>query len=368
MSELIRPETVSSAASYRSDTAVWSEDTSSTLRRWSRDGQPLVDAEQQNGARHGTLSWLAEPQEAATAVQTELGLPIGPPDTTRLVARYEHGALTTATFHGPNDEVLLAATWKEGRLHGNFDWKKITEGEILRFGDTVVGALDVKLPRPHPYRGVSEFVDGRRASTTFYDAEGVAVVRVKPLVEWGQDTTRITLDGYVARGDFEADLAAFFPTMERITELREGRPLESWIGLLPEAHRPSVRAFDALVRGGRFPALGQHFDVATGYGFDAVKNTLDGVDGERWVGLSADESGDMHLLDITTGRVVTWAHDGTGLSGGHGFDGIDAYAFAMTRIEAAAENRISKKKVATLFEALGLPGGVTELGPTDAHA
>ena len=62
----------------------------------------------------------------------------------------------------------------------------------------------------------------------------------------------------------------------------DGRTIDEWIDALPEQHRPSVRAFDALVTGGRFPKLEQHFDVSRSYGADGTENGLDA----RYVGLS----------------------------------------------------------------------------------
>ncbi|MCY1054423.1 hypothetical protein [Nannocystis sp. SCPEA4] len=368
-----RPANVPASATYAADSAQWCEDTEAAVRRWYRDGQPLLDAQLRAGKLHGAVSWFsnhpdfnygAEPLAAATALQQQYDLPIGPPLTTRIEAVYEDGAIVTATFHGyPFGQIALIASWRNGRLHGRFDWQKITQGELLRFGDTVIGAHDVKLPKPHPERGVSEFVDGKRKSTAFFDREGREIVQAKPLKEWGQGFARADLAGYVARGDFERDLAAFFPTARRVTELAgDARPLEQWIDRLSEAHRAAARAFDALVRSGRFPWLGQRFDVSGSYGFDCVRNGLAGAADDRYVGLSSDGSGNMHLLDTTTGRVLGWEHEGDGFDDRRGFDDLDAFAFAMARVEAAAAKRIPAKKLADLFNALGLAGAVFELG------
>jgi hypothetical protein len=368
-----RPANVPATATYSGDAEQWCEDSETAVRRWYRDGQPLLDAGLRGGKLHGELSWWTNhpdfnygeaPRRAAEALQQQYGLPIGPPLTTRIAAVYEDGAIASATFHGyPFGEIALIAAWRNGRLHGRFDWQKITQGEILRFGDTVIGAHDVKLPKPHPARGVSEFVDGKRKSTAFFDSDGQELVQAKPLKEWGQNFTAADLAGYVVRGDFERDLAAFFPTSRRVAEPAAGaRPLAQWIDALPEAHRPAARAFDALVRSGKFPWLGLRFDVSGTYGFDCVRNELAGASDERYVGLSADGSGNMHLLDTTTGRVLGYEHEEGRFDPKRGFDDLDAFAFAMTRVEAAAAKRIPAKKLADLFKALGLPGGTAELG------
>lgn len=96
------------------------------------------------------------------------------------------------------------------------------------------------------------------------------------------------------------------------------------------------------------------------YGFDCVRNEMAGTTDERYVGLSADGSGNMHLLDTTTGRVLGYEHEEGRFDPRRGFDDLDA--FAMTRVEAAAAKRIPAKKLADLFKALGLPGGTAELG------
>ncbi|MDC0716098.1 hypothetical protein [Nannocystis bainbridge] len=368
-----RPEHVPASATYDPESAQWREDSETVVRRWYRDGQPLLDANLRAGKLHGAVEWVTnhpefnygeEPRRAAIALQQQYGLPIGPSLTTRIEAVYEDGAIVRATFHGyPFGAVALVASWRGGRLHGRFDWLKITEGEILRFGDTVIGAHDVKLPKPHPHRGVSEFVDGKRKSTAFFDRDGQEIVQPKPIKAWGQEATPASLPGYVARGEFERDLAAFFPNGRRVTELAaDSRPLAQWIDRLPEGHRAAARAFDALVRSGRFPWLGQRFDVSGTYGFDCVKQGLAGAADERYVGLSADGSGNMHLLDTTTGRVLGYEHESDSFDAERGFADLDAFAFAMPRVEAAASKRIPAKKLAELFKALGLTGGLAELG------
>src|SRR6185503_12068067 len=93
------------------------------------------------------------------------------------------------------------------------------------------------------------------------------------------------------------------------TPARKGaRALKSWLPNLPQAARAAAEALDALVRAKKFPALPQTCDLSS-YGFDTVTNKLEGASDPRYVGLASDGSGNMHLLDTKTGRVLGWEHE-----------------------------------------------------------
>lgn len=74
------------------------------------------------------------------------------------------------------------------------------------------------------------------------------------------------------------------------------------------------------------------------YGFDCVRNALAGASDERYVGLSADGS-------AASTRVMA-----------------NANASRSSKPRRGAAKRIPAKKLADLFKALGLPGGIAELG------
>jgi hypothetical protein len=168
--------------------------------------------------------------------------------------------------------------------------------------------------------------------------------------DWGQNTPKQALSGYIARGDFAKDLERFFPDEERVgTQALD--PTGNRLETLPAGARPAAEALDALVRTGTTPFMG-HACSFEAYGFDCVKNELYGADEATYFGLAYDGFGDMYLLDLTTGAVLFYSHEEGTLE--EGFDSLDTFAFAMSRVDAALKGRIAKHELEASFERLGL--------------
>jgi hypothetical protein len=91
----------------------------------------------------------------------------------------------------------------------------------------------------------------------------------------------------------------------------------------------------------------------SGYGFDCVKNELYNATDKKYFGLSYTSDGDLQLLDLETGRVLEWVHDSDPFEDDAVFPSLDAYAFAIVRIELAAQKRIPKPDAAAVFKRLG---------------
>ena len=279
----------------------------------------------------------------------------GPPLTAKIDTTYEGGQLRRARFLEKDGTVLVDAHFADGKLHGPFMWNVARQimfhHPVITFDGTAIYAKDLKLPKPHPKSLEVEFVRGKLAKGKKSSADDAA------LADWGQRVTKAELTGYIERGDLARDLGAFFAGAKAV---EAGAPREDWIQKLPAAHRPAAMSFDALVRGGKFPALPVAMDLST-YGFDCAGENLPGAADPRYVGLSSDGSGNMHLLDTESGEVLGWEHEQDGFDERRSFASLDAYAFAMIRVAAAAQGRIDKKQLAAAFKKLGLRAGAFEL-------
>jgi hypothetical protein len=290
----------------------------------------------------------------------------GPPLTGQVEVRTT-GDVTEVTFaEAPENEErtpLLVASWKDGKLHGKLRWHVKRH---ISFNEPVVAFGDEKLmPRDLPRRPdtaivEAEFEGGARVGLRCFDADGAELLQPLPIRDWRQTVDAKELAGYVVRGDFAADLRAFFPHCKPVTKLSDNEPLElaSFVERLPEKHRPALAAFDALVRSWTFPWLAL-CDVSY-YGFDCQKNELYGADSDRYVGLAAESSGDMFILDLETGKVLDYSHEEGIFSEKGTFEDLDTFAFTMIRVEAAREKekQIDKGELAPVFERLGLSAGI----------
>jgi hypothetical protein len=290
----------------------------------------------------------------------------GPPLTGQVEVRTT-GDVTEVTFaEAPEHEEptpLLVASWKDGRLQGKLKWHAkrhiSVDKPIVTFGDEKLMPRDVPR-RPGTAIVEAEFSDGERVGLRCFDEGGEELLQPLPIREWRQAIDVKEIPGYVARGDFAADLQSFFPHCRRVTKLSDNAPLElaSFVERLPDRHRPALVAFDALVRSWTFPALAL-CDVSA-YGFDCQKNELYGADDDRYVGIAAENSGDMFLLDLEVGKVLEYSHEEGVFSEKGTFEDLDTFAFTMIRVEAARdkEKQIDKGELARVFERLGLSVGL----------
>jgi hypothetical protein len=369
-----RPSEVSGSGIYDPETEIWRDTAADQRVRWFfRDGEPLADASYRNDKLHGTVNWTLtgypeETCEAARSLAEELGLPYGSPLTSRIEARYIDGELSAARIFGSVrhiEDLIVSAHWRGGVLHGTLWWNVKMQQDftkpVLSFGETKIMLRDIKLPKPHPFIAEVEFLKGKRQSGVYFDREGQPMTPPPGVIEtWGKESEKEVLDGYIAEGHFENDLVAFYSETKPIKKLDSPRRLTSWIGNLPEGQNQTATAFDGLVRSKRFPALLRCFDVSS-YGFDCVENDLYGANDPRYVGLSSDGSGNMHLLCTMTGRVLGYEHEGGVFDERRSFNNLDEYAFTMARVEAVAQNRIDRSELTAVFERLDLGAGVFEL-------
>jgi hypothetical protein len=290
----------------------------------------------------------------------------GPPLTGRVEVRTA-GDVTDVTFaEAPEDAEqtpLLVASWKNGQLHGKLKWHVerhiMFDKPIVAFGDKRLLPRD--LPRrPNTAMVEAEFEGGERVGLRCFDEGGDELLQPLSIRDWRQTIDAKEIPGYVTRGDFAADLRSFFPHCSRVTKLSDHAPLElaSFVERLPEKHRPALVAFDALVRSWTFPAL-VLCDVSA-YGFDCQTNELYGADDDRYVGIAAENSGDMFLLDLDNGKVLEYSHEEGIFSERGTFEDLDTFAFTMIRVEAARdkEKQIDKSELARVFEQLGLSVGL----------
>lgn len=352
-----RPSGVSATAVYDPSASCWrdGDDTSAHQRIWSHpSGKVILDAHREGGVLHGDIAWDLPGEAVAVAqeVGRALGLPSGP--THRLVATYDRGVLRRARYlpyfgDGPDE---LSVYFADGKIDGPLTWRVTADDPVFEHGPLVLRRKVFKVPKPFPARLDATFRAGKLIACTFFDRDGAVLVQGPAKVtSWGQETVDVT--GYIA-GGFVADAAAFFPEQRPVGTDNPPHPA---LVTLPEPHRASALALDRLVRSQRLPAMGLTFDLGT-WGFDCTAQGLRGAEDPRWMGLCSDGSGDMLLLDTTTGSVVPYAHEEDRLDLDHAFPSIDATTFCLLRVEAVARKRIPRAAVAELFERLGLPAGV----------
>jgi hypothetical protein len=161
------------------------------------------------------------------------------------------------------------------------------------------------------------------------------------------------IPGYIESGAFAADAERFFPNAEKLA-VDLPKKIEK-IGKMP-----SARGLLAALRSKKLPVMGVALDLST-FGFDASAEALPGASDKKYVGIASDGSGNMYLLDTTTGKVIPYAHEEDKLDATGAFDSLDAFAFALVRVEAAARKQIPKRKLGELFARLKLKGGVLAL-------
>ncbi|WP_244239348.1 SMI1/KNR4 family protein [Corallococcus carmarthensis] len=345
-----RPKGVSLEAIFDADARLWRDGGPDDARErlWIHpSGLLLLDATRKDGKLDGELKWslgFHEMSEYAprVAMRNALGLPVGPTET--LVATFAAGALVEARFRAGFDfPDTLKVELRDGAIDGTLEWViGPANGALFEFAGIKLLSKAFKVPKPWPHRLTAVFAKGKLKSTTFFAKDGTPLdVGEPPLTEWGENAEASTLTGYIERGDFAADAARFFPKAPRVS-----KPGSKKVRLVP-----SGRVLDEVVTGGGVPVMTLAFDFGS-YGFDCKKEELSGANDDKYVGIASDGSGEMFLLDVTTGEVVRYAHEEDSIA--PAFTSLDQLAFSLLRIEAAAKKRIPKAKLSALFKRLGL--------------
>ncbi|MFP2923619.1 SMI1/KNR4 family protein [Pyxidicoccus sp. 3LG] len=345
-----RPKDVPPEATFDADARLWRaggpEDARERL--WIHpSGLLLLDATRKNGKLDGEIKWslgIHEMSEHAprVAMQAALGLPKGPTNT--MLATFADGALVEVRFRAGFDfPDTLRVQLRDGVIDGDLEWViGPANGALFELAGTTLLPKVFKVPKPWPHRLTAVFAKGKLKSTTFFDKDGTPLdTSVTKITEWGEAIEASALTGYIERGDFAADAARFFPKAPRV----EKPASEKVRGV------PAGRALDDVVTGGGVPSMTMAFDFDS-YGFDCKKEELYGASDDKYVGIASDGSGEMFLLDVTTGEVVRYAHEEGSVS--PAFASLDQLAFSLLRVEAAAKKLLPKAKVSALFNRLGL--------------
>jgi len=168
-----------------------------------------------------------------------------------------------------------------------------------------------------------------------------------------------SLSGYTKKG-LSDDLAKWFVDAERC-EVAEGgiRSLAGFLKHLDESHHASMTAFDALVRGGKWPSV-SGLDIMDDwtYGFDFAKNDVnvldeDGeeVDRESVYSLGCDGGGN-HYVVLKDGRVVVWNHEEDSIEGHTQFANLDVFLWVLLRVAAVDDGKLDKAAIEKDIRAL----------------
>jgi hypothetical protein len=362
-----RPDTASKEATYDANSQTWQAGSAEAgrLQIWHPCGTLILEASFKLGELHGALQleMIGEFTEYGTnhfafcaGLIESLSLPSSD-SMTALRAEFDNGKLVKArfvSFMGKKNEVdKLTASFEEGQLR-RFRWAVSSSDKVFSYKGTVIDRKAMKIPKPWPATIEVEVKKGKVTARTYFDKAGNPLaekVKLEAVTAWGKETTAADLDGYLASGRFAHDVEAFFGKGTAKAEVNADADRAAAVfAALAEPHRAAALAFDAVVRG-PFPALTR--SSLSGYGFDCVKNTLYAAADKKYFGLAYTCDGDLQLLNLETGRVLEWVHDGAPFEENAEFLTLDAYAFAILRIELAAQKRIKKNEAEAVFKRLG---------------
>jgi hypothetical protein len=362
-----RPAEASKKATYDKANATWNLGSvkEGMLQIWHPCGWTIFQAHFKAGVLHGEvrLRIVGEFDEYGTnhfefcqGFIKKYSLPDGD-DLYQLRAEFNDGTITRARFvqfmDEEHEEDNLVATFNSGQLQ-RLRWKVSSATSVFSYGGTVVDRKAMKVPKPWPEAIEVELKKGKIVARTFLGEDGKPIVVAKPapaVTQWGKDIKASEIDGYIASGRFAKDMTAFFGTGVANVDIDpDAGRAPAIFKQLPKPQQAAAKAFDKVVRKG-FPEFER--SSLTGYGFDCVENELDSASEAKYFGLAYTGDGDLQLLDLETGRVLEWVHDYTPFEDGAEFASLDAYAFAILRIELAAKKRINKTEAAATFKRLG---------------
>lgn len=171
------------------------------------------------------------------------------------------------------------------------------------------------------------------------------------------------IDGYVERG-LDADAAKWFADAARVSIADSIPPVNAFAAKLPAKASKSLLAFDAKVRGGKFPTV-PCLDIMDDwtYGFDFVKNGVEVLDGDgndvaADVWTLALDGGGNHYLQLPNGKVAVWNHEESSIEDHTQFEDLDVFLWSMLRLGAVRAKKLAKADIAGDFEALAQPGAL----------
>lgn len=363
-----RPEGVPAEASYLGAQEIWTvggidEPRDGRQLLFARDGRPLSDVSFVDGKRQGAAKYWRHPD-------THIELPFQGPELTREIAiTYERDAVKNVAFFGASDaETPLVAIDLAGgasgeRLDGTLRWNAKWGGNrkerVVAWEGKLVARGDIQGELRKSTRFEATLADGKVTRVHGFDEAGAEIHPPPVIADYGQTITREAIAGYVARGDFARDLAAFFATEERAPLDSAAPRMREKLARLPEAYRAAAIALDEIAVAGKLPDLMTTSFRA--YGFDPVENDLANAAEDRYVGLASDSSGSYQLLDLETGKVRSYEHEEAMFDERRSFDDLDTWAFVMARVELVRKKQAPQAAMIALFERLELATGLVEV-------
>ena len=357
-----RPEGLPAEAFYVTAQEIWVDTAiipvDGRQRLWGKDGVLLADGQFAECQRHGlTRTWIGTRRIEADVE--------GPSATDVADVTYEHGTMVRAVLRDEHDNVLVDAQFADGNLDGTLTWHVNRHGfwlgEIIKWsgGSLLPAELLGKHGIPGAVRAEARFADGKLVEVHAFAASGAELFPPAKVTDFGQSTKPAQIAGYIARGELARDLQAFFPNHPR-ADIDEAAARGPKLFAKLRDHRQAAEGLHELASGKRFPHLVCcNLDA---YGFDTVANELEGLTDARYFGLAYDGSGNMQFLDLETGKVVGYEHEEGILDPERELPTLDAWAFAMPRVELARIGRVDVRELKKLFERLRLAAGVFELG------
>ncbi len=361
-----RPESVPPNAVYEDASKTWRLGSANDgrLQIWHPCGLPIFDAHFEGGTLHGPLRFKVigafpdygtNHHDFCMGLMKQFGLPDGD-DLSELRAEYTDGHLATAKFvlfmDQEHEREKLSATFQGGQLE-RLRWQVSGSSTVFSHGGLVIERSAMKIPKPWPASVEVGVAKGKVSSRRYFDKDGKEMVPSVPAAkvpEWGQHTELKELDGYITSGRFLQDVTTFFRGAKPDQVDPDASRAKKAFARLPKGQQPAALLFDEIVKKD-FPSLTR--SSLSGYGFDCVKNELHAATDDKYFGLSYTSDGDLQLLDLESGRVLEWVHDYEPFEEDAAFPSLDAYAFALVRIELAAQKRIPKSEAKAAFERLG---------------
>ena len=168
------------------------------------------------------------------------------------------------------------------------------------------------------------------------------------------------LEGYVIT-ELLDDLEHLYPDEVGYDEFfNDPPPLIDWIDRVEADARPIIEHLHEIFVTAQFPFLSM-LNIAQ-YGFDFEENgLLTDEDHENYLALTCDDYGDMYLLELDTGLVVSYGCDEDILRNDETFDNLDVFLWIMIRLNSVLEGVLDLDDVEGDIEELDQPAGFNEL-------